>query len=64
MKVTVLTLMAGPLGVHQPGSVANFEKDIALDLIARGSAKPVDMAVAKPKPKRSGNEPKAGNTAN
>lgn len=64
MKVTMQSLMAGPLGVHQPGSVANLEKDIALDLIARGSAKPVDMATTKQKPKRGGNEPKTGNTAN
>jgi hypothetical protein len=45
MKVKLKTLMAGPEGVFQPGSVIDIDMDEADSLVAAGYAEPVDRPV-------------------
>lgn len=45
MKVTLLTLMAGPGGIHQAGSSPDLDEATAKELIKTGHAVPCRAAV-------------------
>ncbi len=45
MRIRLKTLMAGPEGVSQPGSVIDIDPDQAARLIAAGHAEPLERPV-------------------
>ncbi len=48
MRLRMVTLSAGPDGVHFPGSIVEMEDEAAARMVAGGYALPIDIPIVSP----------------